>query len=134
MQTQLKKEMDALLQNESEKMKRKFSDPRADDPLSIMKSLSEKDPVIILETVFNSFLSYLNPQDAEQLRYFIQWVMNDGCIRRLFLLSIYKGAYSVDKLFPNIFEGALSQNTGVKHFGSPQQKQTISEGMHEILT
>lgn len=108
MQEQLQKEMGILLQSETEKMKRKFSDHRADDPLSIMKSLSGKDPVQILDIVFNSFLTYIHPKDVEHLRQFFQWVLSERHIRHLFLLSIYKGAYSADKLLPDFLDGRTS--------------------------
>ncbi len=114
MQDQLQIEMDALLQHETDLMKRKFSDSRNDDPLSVLKDLAGKDPVKILLSVYETCLNYLNPSQRIKLTGFFQWAIQDQAVRRLFLMAIYRGAYSADKLLPSFFEESHSMGALVE--------------------
>ncbi len=120
--------MEDLLRHEAEQMKRKFSDPRNDDPLSIMKSLSGQNPVDILMKIFEACSQHIGQYQRVRVQDFIQSVMKSSNLRHLFLLAIYKGAYSADKLFPKFFE---EPSYGGDMMGSnPQQHMILckSEG------
>ena len=112
--TMLQQEMESQLSHEVGLLKRKFSDPRNDDPLSIMRDMAGKDPVIILSTVFETCMHYLGPFQKGKLADFVQFFLKNKALRDMFLLAIYKGAYSADRLFPKFFEddGASSMSYG----------------------
>lgn len=124
MQDQLQIEMDALLLHETEMMKRKFSDPRNDDPLSVLKGLSGKDPVQILWGVYEACMNYLSPLQKNKMSQFFTWAIRDQAVRHLFLLAIYKGAYSADKLLPSFFEESHSHG-GLVEVPPEQQRQML---------
>ena len=111
MNTKLSEEMDNLLVHETGLLKRKFSDPRNDDPLCIMRELAGKDPVQILTSVFEACMKYFPPFHRAQLNDFIQSTLQNRTHRHMFLLAIYKGAYSAAKLFPSFFEESTSYSS-----------------------
>ena len=104
-----------MLRHEVETMKRKFSDPRTNDPLSILRRLSEKDPVHVLVAVFEACMDLMSRQQRNMLNRFSQWALQDQTIRRLFLFAIYKGAYSAEMLVPSFFEELRSGFTDHTH-------------------
>lgn len=128
-QDQLQEEMKTWLQQETEQMKRKLADLRyTDDPLSVLKSLSGKDPVQILVSVYDTCTAYLNSVQKYKMTEFFRWAIKDQTVRHLFLLSIYKGAYSADKLMPGFFQEM--QSSSAMSESCPQQHQMLykSEG------
>ena len=127
----LQKEMESLLEHETDKMKRKFSDPHNNDPLSIIQSLSGKDPVQIIMSVHESCSKYFSVNQRIKVDDFIQSTLKNKALRRLFLLAIYKGAYSAHKLFPNFFDESSTQSdiTGVGSHHYQQQLFHRSEGL-----
>ena len=79
MDEELQKEMNALLLHETEQMKRKFGDLKnASDPLSIMKSLSGKDPVQILVEVYETCMNYLSHN--QRMRYLKKAIYKLFCL------------------------------------------------------
>ena len=108
MQEKISEAMESLFVHEAGLLKRKFSDPRNDDPLSIMRELAGKDPVQILTRVFEVCMQYFSPFHRPKLHEFIQCTLNNKTLRHMFLLAIYKGAYSAEKLFPQFFEESAS--------------------------
>jgi len=96
MHTRLQQETESQLNHEIGLLKRKFSDPRNDDPLSIMRDMAGKDPVTILCTVFETCMQYVGPYHRGKLNDFIQYFLKNKSLRDMFLLSIYKGAYSAE--------------------------------------
>lgn len=120
--------MDILLQHETNMLKRKFSDPRNDDPLSVLKGLSGKDPVHILVSVYEACMNYLSPVQKNKMTAFFQWAIKDQKVRHLFLLAIYKGAYSADKLLPSFLDG--SQSLVEIHPEQQQQMLHRTEGQY----
>ena len=124
MEAKLQIEMESLLEHETGLLKRKFSDPRNNDPLSVMKELAGKDPVQILINVFEACQKYFSQFHRIKLDDFIQTTLKNKKFRHLFLLAIYKGAYSADKLFPSFFEEHSSQNEGSA--AGIQQTQQLS--------
>lgn len=130
-QDELEKEMTVWLQQETDQMVRKLGDlqlRKADDIFSV-KSLSGKDPVQILVAVYDTCMPYMKPRQKQMMTDFFQWAIRDQTVRRLLLLSIYKGAYAADKLMPSFFEE--SQSLGTMSEACPQQQQQMlykSEG------
>ena len=111
MDTKLSEEMANILVHETGLLKRKFSDPRNDDPLSIMRGLAGKDPIQILTSVFEACMKYFPPFHRAKLNDFIQSTLQNVTHRHMFLLAIYKGAYSAEKLFPSFFDESASYSS-----------------------
>lgn len=122
MDAKLYEEMDDLLDHEIGLLKRKFSDHRNDDPLSIMRDLVGKDPIKIFTDIYEACIQYFSPYHRPKVNDFIQTTLSNKLLRHMFLLAIYKGAYSADKLFPKFFEGSnSSQSYGGEVVGSRAQ-------------
>lgn len=126
--------MESLLEHESGLLKRKFSDPRNDDPLSIMRDLAGKDPVQILTSVFEVCMQYFGPFHRAKLNDFIQATLQIKSLRHMFLLAIYKGAYSAEKLFPRFFEESSSTSSAYQG-GATGHRDALckSEGKHRVF-
>ena len=104
MNSKLEEELQSVLSHQTDLLKRKFSNPQNKDPLSIMQDMAGKDPVIILSTVFETCMEYVGPYQSARLNDFFQNFLKNKSMRNMFLLAIYKGAYSAEKLFPKYFE------------------------------
>ena len=105
-------------------MKRKLGELRyTEDPLSVLKSLAGKDPVQILLSVYETCSLYLNQIQRRKLTDFFQWAIQNQAVRHIFLLSIYKGAYSADKLMPSFFEEEQRSHAMAEVY--PQQQQQM---------
>lgn len=94
----MKAEMQNILDHEVDKLKKQLT--RSDDPLSIRRTLGNKEPVQILVDVFELFRKNFSGMQHNKISDFLQCVTRDPRMRRLFLLSIYEGAYGlpIDKL------------------------------------
>ena len=132
MDSKLEEELQSVLAHETSLLKRKFSDPRNDDPLSIMRDLARKDPIMILSTMFETCLQYIGPYHRGRLNEFIQYFLRNKSLRDIFLLAIYKGAYSADKLFPKFFEEpSASSSVYVEGGGASMMMATHSQAMYK---
>ena len=92
-----------MLQREISKLQRTLS-TSDNDPLSIRREIANKDPVVILESIFKACAGHFSGRLRARVLDFMQLVTATPQLRHLFIMSVLEGAYGADKLLSEICE------------------------------
>lgn len=80
-----------------------------------LKELANKDPVVLIEDVFNLCLNYFERRKHSRLISLFQMILDNAGSRKSFLIALYQGVYGVQKMMEEqkhapVFSPATSQN------------------------
>lgn len=96
--------MKKIVTHEIDQVRRKLAS--FNDPLTVNRYLTAKDPIVLLTDIFSIFLDYLSGYQSAKVNGFLQLLSNPNhqWVRQMFMLAIYRGAYGVERGISEIRE------------------------------
>ena len=86
-----------------------------------IKELTTKDPLQLIERVFNSSLRLFQPYYHSNLTLFFDTIMKNASLRQLFTIALYQGAYGVQKMIQEQETQAAKSGTSLFTVGQRGQ-------------